>query len=704
MAPESSQPPLTRVSGNAASRSVSADDADSFASWPLRGARVLARRGRLVDLAALGSVFGVAAFAYSWTRAPLYNPPGTIDPWLYTALFVNFDQIYHVFGETYYAARLPWVVPGRILYSAMPLDAAYWVLHGLAFCGGVAALFFLVRRYLGVAPAVVGAATLALTPMYWNAQYWDYIDGVMMTYLLGGLCFGLPSAMGHSRAASLTAAGVFFAAAVTTNLLAAVFAVMYPIAYVFVQPAAGFRARVVLAIKDLAALLLGAAVLVVALGLYARANGGPFLFFEPQVDVVRSGAVGSSKIAGYEWLRGEGRLVVPVVLAALGTPLLVLGRRLPQFRFAAGSITALAFLTAFAYGWEFFAGGAILDYTYAFSSFAVAIALAMSSIAALLAALVGSHWATHAGGAAAATGAGVLALGMIYANERAEWTGRVGVRIAVAAIAVAAVLILAALLTRRTWAGAVAAVAAMGTLAFGAHFAIDSSSGIYIWGATAPDNRSLYHAAADNVAFINRATASDEPMPGFWYAGKRPDFIAMQSMYYYAFTAIGYHLPTVSADVRQRLDLWKPQSIVMLCETRNCGGAAAALRRAGYPFREEKAKRISRGRIRLWSVLLRSFGGPTTVARCEARRLQDGDLSRAPPAPEIYAVWGGRKHWIASTDVLLDVFGPNAFTAIKNVRPNTLHFVPSGRSLTSAKVWERIKAASKDRRPRRPAC
>jgi hypothetical protein len=680
------------------------DDMRAIVRRWLTSANVSTRRRRLIDFAALGTVFGIAGLSYWWTRAPVYNPAGTIDPWLYTALFVNFDQIYEPFGETYYAARLPWVVPGRILYSALPLDAAYWVLHGLAFCGGVTALFFLVRRYLGVAPAVVGAATLALTPMYWNAQYWDYIDGVMITYLLGGLCFGLPSATGRRRAASLTAAGVFFAAAVTTNLLAAMFAVIYPIVYVFVEPAAGFRPRVVLAIKDLAALLVGAAGLVVALGLYARANGGLFLFFEPQVDVVRYGAIGSSKIAGYEWLRSEGRLVVPVVLAALGTPLLVLGRRLPQFRFAAGSIAALAVLTAFAYGWEFFAGGAILDYTYAFSSFAIAIAFAMSSIAALLAALVRPHWATHAGGAAAATGAGVLALGMIYADERAEWTGRAGFRISVAVFAVAAVLILAALLTRRTWVGPVAAVAAIGSLAFGAHFAIDSSSGIYIWGASAPDNRSLYHAAADNVAFVNRATASDEPMPRFWYAGNRPEFTAMQSMYYYAFTAIGYHLPKVAADVRQRLDAWKPQSIVMLCETRHCEGGAAALRRAGYPYREDKAQRISRGRIHLWTILLRSSGGPATDARCEARRLQDGDLLRAPPGSEIYAVWDGRKHWIASMDVLLDVFGPNAVPAIKNVRLITLEVLPSGRSLTSAKAWARIRGGSRDRRPRRPAC
>src|SRR5262249_47471346 len=297
---------------------------------------VLVRHERLLGLAALSSVLGVAALAYWLTRAPLYNPPGTIDPWLYTALFVNFHEAYEHFGGTYYASRLPWIVPGRILYSALPVDAAYWVLHGRAFCGGVARFFVLVRRYLGTGPAVVGAATLALSPMYWNAQYWDYIDGVTVTYLTAGLCFGLPLATGYRRGASLTAAGFFVAAAVTTNLFVTLVAMIYPIAYIFVLPVTGLRQRIVLAFKDLAALGAGAVGLLVLLGFYARANGGSFLYFDAQLDLVRSGVGGTYKLPGYEWLRAEPRLLVPLFLMLVAAPFLGLGHRLPPFRFAAG--------------------------------------------------------------------------------------------------------------------------------------------------------------------------------------------------------------------------------------------------------------------------------------------------------------------------------------------------------------------------------
>lgn len=567
---------------------------------------VSAHRERLIAVGALCCVYGIAALAYWWTRAPLYNPSGTIDPWLYTALFVNFDNTYEHFGATYYASRLPWIMPGRILHSTLPVDVAYWALHAIAFSGGVAALFELVRRYLGLAAAVVGGATLALSPMYWNAHYWDYIDGGTLTYLLGGLCFGLPLVGGRLRAASLSIAGVFFAAAVTTNLFVGLVALIYPVLYVFVQPATGLRQRCVLALKDVSAFFVGAATLVVVLGFHSRSNGGSFLYFEPQLDVIRSGVVGAYKVPGYEWLRSEPRLLVPAFLVAVSAPLLALGRRQAPFRFGAGSVAGLTLLTTIIYGWEFFAGGSVLEYTYYFSYFAISIALAMASLAALIVSLARSHWEAKTGVAAVAMLSAVAVLGLIYHTDREEWTGWTGMKISIALMAVTAVLVVGAIATRAARVGAVAAVVAAGAVASASHFAINSSTGTFISSVTAPNNRSLYHAALDNVEFVNRSTPEGEPLPAFWYpAANRPDFASIQSMYYYGYTALAFELPSVTRAMRERLDLWKPQRIEMLCETRECAGGTAALRRAGYPYAEESARLISRGRIRLWAVLLR---------------------------------------------------------------------------------------------------
>jgi hypothetical protein len=585
-------------------------EADSPARRHLSRSWVSAQRERLIAVAALCGVYGIAALAYWWTRAPLYNPSGTIDPWLYTALFVNFDQFYDHFRTSYYASRLPWIVPGRIFYGVFPVDAAYWLLHGLAFVGGVSALFALVRRYVGLAAAVVGAATLALSPMYWNSQYWDYVDGITLTYLLAGLCFGLPLATGHLRAASLVAAGVFFAAAVTTNLFAGLVALIYPISYVFLQAPMGARRRLLAASKDLAALLVGAAALLVVLGLYARAYGGPFLYWKVQLDLIRSGAIELTQLPGNAWVRAEPRLLAPVFLIFVTAPLLALGRRLPPFRFAAGSATGLAFLVATLYTWQFLGGGNALELPYYFSYFSIPIALTTASLAGLAVSLVRSRPSVDTGLAATVTIAALVALGLIYRDERQGWTGATGMKISVALIVLAVLLLVGFILVRRAQIAPAACLAAVGAIAFAAHFAIDSSSGTFVSSYSAPENRNLYHAAMDEVSFVKGSSREGDSLPAFWYAAKnRTELISVQSMYYFGWTAIALELPTVTKELRERLALWNPQTMVMLCDRRDCEGGTAALRRAGFPYKEENAALISRGGIRFWSVFLRKAAG-----------------------------------------------------------------------------------------------
>src|SRR5436189_4253135 len=81
---------------------------------------------------------------YWWTSAPRFNPGTAIDPWLYTALFVNFDFIYKTFGYTYYATRLPWIIPGYLLNLLFSPVAAYYILHLVFFFGGGLFAYFLV--------------------------------------------------------------------------------------------------------------------------------------------------------------------------------------------------------------------------------------------------------------------------------------------------------------------------------------------------------------------------------------------------------------------------------------------------------------------------------------------------------------------------------------------------------------------------------
>jgi hypothetical protein len=68
-------------------------------------------------------------------------------------------------------------------------------------------------------------------------------------------------------------------------------------------------------------------------------------------------------------------------------------------------------------------------------------------------------------------------------------------------------------------------------------------------------------------------------------------------------------MPKVTSVLRERLDLYQPETIVMLCDTRDCGGGAKRLRRAGYPFAEFRAEQTERGDVRFWTVVLRRAPG-----------------------------------------------------------------------------------------------
>jgi hypothetical protein len=94
-----------------------------------RRVRDVARvRAIAIDAAVLVALTAATAAVYVWTKAPLYNHFGTIDPWLYTALWTNFDQIYDSFPRTYYISRVPWIVPGYVLnqisFSIRPISWA----------------------------------------------------------------------------------------------------------------------------------------------------------------------------------------------------------------------------------------------------------------------------------------------------------------------------------------------------------------------------------------------------------------------------------------------------------------------------------------------------------------------------------------------------------------------------------------------------
>ncbi len=130
----------------------------------------------------------------------IYTEPSTVDPWLYTALMTNFDTIYGWFTATYYASRLPVILPGLFLNSFLTPQQAYVILHLVMFFTGGAFLYLLVRWLFGVRIALFVYPAVLTNAAYVDAHTWDYVDGFVITYLAAGLYFLVSSIRGESGA------------------------------------------------------------------------------------------------------------------------------------------------------------------------------------------------------------------------------------------------------------------------------------------------------------------------------------------------------------------------------------------------------------------------------------------------------------------------------------------------------------------------
>ena len=162
----------------------------------------------------------VAALTILWLLdTQIYTEPWTVDPWLYTALMTNFDTIYGWFTATYYASRLPVIIPGLFLNSFLTPQQAYVVLHLVMFFTGGAFLYLLVRWLFGVRIALFVYPAVLTNAAYVDAHTWDYVDGFVITYLAAGLYFLVSSIGGTSRVRPALA-GFFLAAAAASNLFA----------------------------------------------------------------------------------------------------------------------------------------------------------------------------------------------------------------------------------------------------------------------------------------------------------------------------------------------------------------------------------------------------------------------------------------------------------------------------------------------------
>jgi hypothetical protein len=545
-----------------------------------------------------------AALVILWlVQTPIYNEPWMIDPWLYTALMANFDFVYDHFGTTYYASRLPAILPGYFLNGFLTPEQAYVVLHLVFFLVGGLFLYLLMRMLFGVRVAVLLYPAILTNAIYVDAHTWDYVDGFVITYLAGGLYF-LASCIGRRSRVRPALAGFFFAAAVATNLFAVLVVLAGIAAYLYVRGTTDRRAPLERIAAEGSWVLTGAGVLLVACGLFARQHGGQFLFFMPSIDALHVIDATVWKAQDYGWIGHEPRLFVPGFLVAVVALTwrrghLGQGERLGLSCTVAGAgiVLGLAF-------WEFLGSGTVLQHVFYFDQL---LPLFFVMLTAAVFGLLGwvSSDAVASLGVLAAIGLIVGAAPFVVTfgiGQTEPWGAGAAITVALMALTLLLALVVR-LGFRSRLAPAVSFVAAMLAIASVGYASAENLSTQLKMAKQGPQGSAgdVLSIGVQLMDFMERNGLEEDTLPAFWYDQSRDSSLrGLQSLYYYGYTLVSEKMPLPEPELRSRLESMRARHVVLLCSDPTCGGGGEALHHAGYKPMLVAAARLESGSKAVW--------------------------------------------------------------------------------------------------------
>lgn len=254
-----------------------------------------------------------------------HSPLGYYDPWYYLSYFHDPVGSLNRWDGLYYTTRLPFILPGAVLYHFFEPVTANALLKTLVTWACVFPAFLLFLEVSRLSIALLLAVALSANIMLLSATLWDYPNGGSLAYLCFGIYFLFRCWRASDRSArSLLASGFCLSCAILTINTAVLIATATVASYFF---SVGKERKAPRMLGEFALLLAGGALSLLAFGLASRALGGRFLFFMPQITytlgVLRSGALEAVVMPVVRWipLRPALAALLPALFLSLAIPL-----------------------------------------------------------------------------------------------------------------------------------------------------------------------------------------------------------------------------------------------------------------------------------------------------------------------------------------------------------------------------------------------
>jgi hypothetical protein len=207
-----------------------------------------------------------------------------IDAWLYLGFFLRFEQLLSVYGDTYYAGRLGWILPGHFIFEVFPPLVAQYILHIGFYYLAILSIYFLLKRIVDDRSALLASVMMGCHAWFLFAIGSNYVNGAGIAYFSAALLMLTLAATQKTHwKVFLSLAGAVYGLAIYSNL-----------SWILLTPSLAFYYLLInrkhqkySLVRSSALLLIGFFAITLLLGVINSSINGRFFFFLPSVNFVK---------------------------------------------------------------------------------------------------------------------------------------------------------------------------------------------------------------------------------------------------------------------------------------------------------------------------------------------------------------------------------------------------------------------------------
>lgn len=183
----------------------------------------------------------LAAFAVLTIPSPL-NHFSTLDPIAYQSYIHDYQYMVGIYGYTYYAIRVAWIIPATLFQHLFGDATGYLLVRILLLGGAASAISILVDRLFRRPYGLYAAAWIVFSPTLLREMAWDYGDGAAFCYAFIALACILT---GKDKAKlEHFLGGIFLGLAFNTYPTSVLLPIMAAPAWLMLRRKAGLRSNV----------------------------------------------------------------------------------------------------------------------------------------------------------------------------------------------------------------------------------------------------------------------------------------------------------------------------------------------------------------------------------------------------------------------------------------------------------------------------